>query len=49
MPDEVKVAKIYLKDLITGKLIYCKLPPGDPEHDNIWTSNDLSEFKSELK
>ncbi len=27
LPDEVKAARIFLKDLVNGKLLFCELPP----------------------
>ena len=42
LPDETKAARFILKDFVSGRLIYCKLPPDDEDFlrdHKIWQSN----------
>lgn len=36
LPDMAKSAKLILKELVSGKLLYCKLPPTCEENCGIW-------------
>ncbi|EGR27607.1 ribosome biogenesis gtpase, putative [Ichthyophthirius multifiliis] len=39
LPDQAKSAKLILKDVVQGKVLYCKLPPGIEQNQGIWQSN----------
>ena len=36
VPDESRAARVILKDLVTGKLLFTKAPP---DVDQVWTQN----------
>ncbi|KAL4446500.1 hypothetical protein ABPG74_001241 [Tetrahymena malaccensis] len=41
VPDMAKSSKLILKELVSGKLLYCKLPPTCEENCGIWQSNQI--------
>eukprot|EP01017_Pseudomicrothorax_dubius_P045465 TRINITY_DN7862_c0_g1_i3.p1 TRINITY_DN7862_c0_g1~~TRINITY_DN7862_c0_g1_i3.p1 ORF type:complete len:563 (-),score=157.71 TRINITY_DN7862_c0_g1_i3:104-1792(-) len=46
LPDEAKAAKIILKDYVSGKLLYCHLPPDyDAKENPVWQFNSAEELK----
>jgi large subunit GTPase 1 len=48
LPDETRAARVFLKDLVAGKLLYCALPPDyDKERDGDIIQYDESLFEKE--
>ena len=41
VPDESRAARVILKDLVTGKLLFTKAPP---DVDQVWTQNAFFTF-----
>ena len=43
VPDESRAARVILKDLVTGKLLFTKAPP---DVDQVWTQNAFLSCKT---